>query len=108
MSLAGVGLIWAFKSSVGSSLVLDTQLLKAAVLISLSLLLDILQYVLGATIWFVYFRHKEKKGTKEGDDFLAPPQLNWPTWLIFYLKTAVMLIAYGCYIIPFLASRFGM
>jgi hypothetical protein len=108
MSLAGVGLIWFFKSGTGTSLSLDSQLLKAAFFIFLSLLFDLLQYVVGTTIWFVYFRQKEKKGTKLSDEFVAPPQLNWPLWSFFYLKSAAMLIAYICYIIPFLSSRFGI
>jgi hypothetical protein len=107
ISLAGVGLIWVFKSGTGISLSLDPRLLKAAFFIFLSLLLDFLQYLLGTTTWFVYYRHKERKGAKEKDEFLAPEWLNWPTWAVFYLKSAMMLIAYGSYIIPFLASRFG-
>jgi hypothetical protein len=107
ISLAGVGLIWIFKSGTSTSLSLEPPLLKAAFFIFLALIFDFLQYLLGTTIWFAYFRHKEKQGTKGGIEFLAPPQLNWPTWAIFYLKSAMMLIAYGCYIIPFLASKFG-
>jgi hypothetical protein len=107
ISLAGVGLIWIFKTGTGASLSLESPLLKAALFIFLSLLFDFLQYLLGTTIWFAYFRHKEKQGTKEDDEFLAPAQLNWPTWGLFYLKSAMMLVAYGCYIVPFLASRFG-
>jgi hypothetical protein len=106
ISLAGVGLIWIFKSGTGASLSLDPPLLKAAFFIFLSLLFDFLQYLLGTAIWFAYFRYKEKQGTKESADFLAPPALNWPTWGLFYLKSAMMLIAYGCYIIPYLASKF--
>ena len=108
ISLAGVGLIWIFKSEAGSSLSLDPSLLKAAFFIFLALLFDFLQYVLGTTIWFAYFRHKEKQGTDEDAAFLAPAQLNWPTWVLFYLKSGMMLVAYGCYIIPFLASKFGI
>jgi len=65
-----------------------------------------LQYVVGTTIWFLYFRYREKKGTKEDTEFLAPRQLNWPTWMLFYLKSAMMLIAYACYVLPFLAAKF--
>jgi hypothetical protein len=107
ISLAGVGLIWVFKSGTGSSLSLDPPLLKAAFFIFLSLLFDFLQYVLGTTIWFAYFRLKEKQGKKKDDEFLAPKQLNWPAWGLFYLKVATMLVAYGCYIIPFLACKLG-
>jgi hypothetical protein len=105
LSLAGVGLVWVFKSAAGSSLSLDPSLLKAAFFIFLALLFDFLQYMLGTGIWFVYYRYKERRGTQENDEFLAPPQLNWPMWSLFYLKSAMMLVAYACYIIPFLASK---
>jgi hypothetical protein len=108
ISLAGVGLIWVFKTSTASSpQQLEPPLLEAAFFIFLSLLLDFLQYFVGTTIWFVYFRHKEKQGVGEDEEFFAPPQFNWPTWALFYLKSAMMLIAYGRYIIPFLASKFS-
>lgn len=108
ISLAGVGVIWIFKSGTGGSLSLEAPLLKAAFFIFLALLLDLLQYILGTIIWFLYFRHRESKGTKQSDEFLAPPQLNWPMWLLFYLKAVAMLVAYGWYIVPFLAARFGV
>lgn len=105
LSLAGVGLIWVFKSAGGITLSLDPCLLRAALFIFLALAFDFLQYFVGTTIWFIYYRYKERKGTKESDEFLAPPQLNWVAWGFFYLKSAMMLVAYGGYIIPFLISR---
>lgn len=105
ISLAGVGIIWVFKSSAGGSLSLDPKLLRAALFIFVALLLDFFQYILGTTIWFLYFRYRELKGTKGNCEFLAPPSLNWPTWTLFYLKSVMMLIAYGCYIVPFLATK---
>jgi hypothetical protein len=105
ISLAGVGLIWVFRSVGGTSLSLDPTLLKAAFFIFLALLFDFLQYLLGTSIWFAYYRYKERKGTLETDEFSAPPQLNWPMWGMFYLKSVMMLAAYACYIIPFLASK---
>ena len=81
------------------------ELLLVILLIGLALLFDFLQYLLGTTIWFVYYRYKEGKGTKDSDEFMVPSQINWPMWGLFYLKSAMMLVAYACYIIPFLASR---
>lgn len=107
ISLAGVGLIWVFKSVSGTSILLEPQLLRAAFFIFLTLAFDFLQYVVGTTIWFIYYRYKERTGTREADEFLAPPQLNWPMWVLFYLKSAMMLVSYVCYIIPFLASKLG-
>ena len=108
ISLAGVGLIWVFKSAIGTpsaTLSLDPVLLRAALFIFLALLFDFLQYLLGTGIWFIYYRYKEKRGTQECDEFLAPAQLNWPMWALFYLKSAMMLVAYIGYIIPFLVSK---
>lgn len=107
ISLAGVALIWIFKSGTDSSISLERPLLKAAFFIFLALALDFLQYLSGTVIWFIYFRHKENAGVSKSVEFLAPPQLNWPMWTFFYLKSAAMLVAYGCYIIPFLACRLG-
>lgn len=107
ISLAGVGLIWIFRSGTDTSLSVEPQLLKAALFIFLALVLDFLQYLLGTSIWFIYFRYREHKGTNDADEFQASPKLNWPMWALFYIKSAMMLIAYGCYILPFLASRFG-
>jgi hypothetical protein len=108
MSLAAVALIWIFKSGTTTSLSLDPQLLRAAFCVFLALLFDFLQYLLGTTIWFAYFRYKEKRGSKENAEFLAPTQLNWPTWTFFYLKSALILVAYCRYILPYIASRFGV
>jgi hypothetical protein len=67
---------------------------------------DYLQYAVSASIWFLYFRHKENQGIKDDTDFKAPPKLNWPGWVFFYVKSALILIAYGWYIIPFLLRKF--
>jgi hypothetical protein len=86
LSLAGVGLIWVFRSGAGATdapLLLAPELLRAAVFIFLALLFDLLQYLLGTAIWGIYHRYKERKGTQESSEFLAPEQLNWPIWVCF-------------------------
>jgi len=79
---------------------------RASLFIFLALFLDLLQYLAGTTVWFLYFRHKERQGTLEEEQFLAPREMNWPTWTLFYSKATSMLVAYAVYIIPFLASKF--
>jgi len=106
LSLAGIALIWLFKSGTMIAPLIDVELLRAALFIFLALTLDFLQYLTGTTIWFLYFRHLEKRRTKEDAVFQAPAKLNWPTWLFFYLKSAALLIAYAAYIIPFLVRKF--
>jgi len=67
--------------------------LRAALFIFLALFWDLLRYLVGTVIWFLYFRHKEKQGTSEKHEFLAPEKLTWPTCALFYLKSATMLVA---------------
>jgi hypothetical protein len=107
LSLAGIALVWLFKSGTPEAPVIEKQLVRAALLIILALFCDLLQYLVGTAVWAIYFRHKEDRGTAETDDFTASPYLNWPTWGLFCLKSAMMLLAYVLYIIPFLVSRFG-
>jgi hypothetical protein len=106
LSLAGIAIVWLFKSGAPSLPVLDRELLQAALFIFLALFLDLVQYLTGTVIWFAYFRHKEKAGTTEADDFLAPEWLNWPTWVLFDLKATAMVIAYAFFILPFLLRKF--
>jgi hypothetical protein len=106
ISLAGIGLIWLFRSGTATDPLLDIRLLRAALFIFLALLFDFLQYLAGTVIWYCYFRHKEKNNTKLSDEVLAPTWLNWPTWTLFYVKSAMMVIAYAVFIIPFLLSKF--
>src|SRR4051794_22367944 len=101
LGLAAVGLIWIFKSGSATQPILEAPLLRAALFVFIALILDFFQYLLGTSIWFVYFRYKERNGTREHDEFLAPEQLNWPTWVVFYVKSAALVVAYSWYIVPF-------
>ena len=106
LSLAGIALIWLFRVGPDKTPVIDQGLSRAALFIFLALFFDFLQYLVGTLIWFLYFRYKETHGTSEEDEFLAPGRLTWPTWTPFHLKSAMMLVAYAAYIIPFLARKF--
>ncbi len=106
LSFAGIALIWLFHTDSKEGTALDQGLLRAAWFIFLTLLLDFLQYLVGTVIWFLYFRHKEKSGTSEDAEFLAPARINWPMWVFFFLKSAATLTAYIFYILPFLVRKF--
>jgi|SRR5450759_3328998 hypothetical protein len=106
LSLAGIALIWLFKSGDNPPYVLDQRLLRAALCIFVALFLDLMQYLVGTLIWFLYFRYRERSGTTEASEFLAPPALNAPMWSLFAAKAVLMSAAYAIYIIPFLYSRF--
>jgi hypothetical protein len=106
LSLGGIALLWLFRIGTERIFTLDQHLLRAAFFIFLALILDFLQYLIATTTWFVYFRYKEKQKIGENDTFLAPTQLNWAGWCLFYLKSTSILIAYAGFIIPFLMQKF--
>jgi hypothetical protein len=89
LSLAGVGIVWIFRSG-GDNPAIERDLLRAALFIFSALLCDFLQYFVGTVIWFLYFRSQEKRGVSLTDEVLAPVALTWPTWIIFYLKSVMM------------------
>lgn len=106
LSLAGIALIWLFNIGTGAKPALPHPLLQAALFIFLALFFDLLQYLLGTFTWFLYFRKKERAGTAPDKEFLAPVWINWPTWSLFCLKAAAMLVAYVGFILPFLFTTF--
>lgn len=83
LGIAGIALIWLFKSGTAANPSLDPGLLPAALFIFLAITLDFLQYLAGTLIWFMYFRYKERSGVAEEDHFEVPAQLTWPTWIFF-------------------------
>lgn len=107
LAFAGLGLIWLFRVGGEKSPALNQGLLRAALFISSALLFDFLQYLVGTLTWFLYFRSMEKKGVSPDETFLVPSTLNSPMWALFYLKSAMMLVAYIGYIVPFLIRRFA-
>ena len=106
LSLAGIALIWIFRTNADQTPTLHQDLLRGALFITVALACDLLQYLIGTLIWFRYFRYREKRGTPEEEDFAAPTMLNWPGWFLFTVKSVMMILAYGLYLIPFLATKF--
>ncbi|MGA9996850.1 MAG: hypothetical protein WBP93_15635 [Pyrinomonadaceae bacterium] len=95
LGFAGIALIWMFKTDLGGGKqVVPPELIPAARFIVIGLALDLLHYVAGTLIWAIYNRRKERAGTKEGTEFLAPPSINWPTLIFFWAKTIIMIYAY--------------
>lgn len=104
LGFAGIALVWVFKNDVEGRQTVPSELLPAALLIVIGLGVDLLQYVAGSLIWGIYNGLKERAETKEGTEFLAPRPINWPTLVLFWVKTIMMIFAY-IYILRFLVYR---
>jgi hypothetical protein len=106
LSLAGIALVWIFKTGSDTTAVLQPQLRQAAFFIFIALAMDLLQYLSSALIWFGYFHIKEKQNTPPTTKFDAPVWINWPNLAFFGLKALSMSIAYLWFILPYLFCTF--
>lgn len=104
LALAGIALIWIFKTQVGEQYRVPKELLPAAGFVVLALILDFLHYIVASLCWAIFNRFKEYRGTKEDDDFLAPGQINWPSLVFFWTKLIATIAAY-VYILRFVIFR---
>ncbi len=104
LSFAGLATIWLFKEGVGQRQHVPHELFMPGALIVSALAADFLHYLVGSAVWGSYNRHKERSGTAVTDEFEAPPALNWPTMVLFWLKVAFLLLSYGL-LLSFLIHR---
>jgi hypothetical protein len=65
LAISGIAAIWVFRESVDGGYKFDDASLVAGVSFCLSLLADLLHYVVGATLYRKFTRKKEGEGVKE-------------------------------------------
>lgn len=94
MALAGIAIVWIFRIGQDTGIKIPADLVVPLWCLVLSLTLDLAQYWLATAIWSGFHRSKEKRGVKEDEDFLAPPWINWPSLMLFYLKLIFLAAAY--------------
>jgi hypothetical protein len=95
LALAGIALIWVFKTEGVNGYELPNALLIPTVGLIVSLGSDLLQYFSGSLIWGAFHRHCEKKYPNNSDPKLeASVYFNWPGILFFYTKIISVLISY--------------
>ncbi len=94
LGLAGIAVIWLFKSDVQGAPKIPEALSLPLMLIILGLGLDFLQYVVATSIWGIFQRRKEIQGATAETEFLAPKQFNWPGIALFVFKVVTIIAAY--------------
>lgn len=111
LSLAGIAIIWLFKNENTGSVettthLLDKYLLWPLFFLSVSLLLDLVQYLIGGIIWINFFRKEEDKlqNTSDDPDIKAPKKYNKPIYVVYYTKIVMMVLAY-IFIICYLTDK---
>ena len=106
LALAGIALIWVFKSQGPNGFQLPNDLLLPSICLIASLGSDLLQYVVASITWGLFHRHHERKRSSiEVDpDIEASRFYTWPINVFFYGKIISVLIAYGFLLIHAIKS----
>jgi hypothetical protein len=103
LALGGIAIIWLFKINSNGTIALERFLLYPLISLSISLISDLLQYVLGGYIWKRFFITEEKKAialNKEDSinpldpEIKASKRLNKPIYYLYWIKIGVMIISY--------------
>jgi hypothetical protein len=101
LNLAGVAVIWIFKSTTAGGIPFSPFLLWSLAFHVLGLALDILQYAYASAAWGIFHRRREKSGITQQDQFGAPAKINVPTIVFFWGKAVATVTTYTlslCYI----------
>lgn len=107
LALAGIAIIWIFKNPDGSDKVIPQELTKPTFFLVSSLGVDLIQYLVGAIIWGLFFEYKEWQVNKkkvENKNITAPNLFSWTITSLFFIKIALMLTAY-IYLFDFLKNK---
>ncbi len=100
LAFAGIGIVWVFRSPIDGSIPPD--LLLPLSLYSVTLGLDLLQYLSASLMWGrlehkwekKWFKEKKELGIESNRDNLRPKYVRLPQTIFFYLKQATILVAY--------------
>jgi hypothetical protein len=101
LGLAGLAVIWIFKSI---DLTIPRQLYIPAILIVVGLGCDLIQYFLHSIIWHFALRKTIKQNMNPDDEFEHLQIMNYPAYVLWFLKILSVLVAYAC-LIKFLFER---
>ncbi|AMC10222.1 hypothetical protein Lupro_02680 [Lutibacter profundi] len=109
LALGGIAIIWIFKTTSNNVTSIPDILILPLIWLVVALGLDLLQYIVGGIIWWIYYKFKEsevKKGKILADaDIKAPSILPGIIHLIYWSKLTSTIIAYY-FLFAFLYSKF--
>lgn len=94
LGFAGIAVIWLFKVDAHGSPKISADLVLPLTLIVGALALDFLQYAVASVVWASFNRLKEYQAVGADEEFLAPRWINWPALFCFWVKTALLAVAY--------------
>ena len=104
LAYVGIAIVWIFKIGDADNFTIPKPLLWAMLFCAFTLIFDVLQYAYSSILYGIIGRAKEKQynalSTKKKKEVFIKelghhPACNWPSLVIFWLKPALILIAYA-------------
>lgn len=101
--IAGIAIIWLFKSTDKGQDVIDSFLMLPLISLCLAAVADLLQYLIGGMIWDRFFLNEERKvkikqlddpTTASDPDIKAPKKFSDLLYRFYWTKVGLMLISY--------------
>jgi hypothetical protein len=96
LALAGIAVIWLFKTTSTSTPIPKAYLLPLWFFLA-ALLLDLMQYVIAGLVWTAFEKKREREaGNSSGDTLVndSPGWINSGAWTCWTLKIALMAAGY--------------
>ena len=108
INFAGIAIVWIFVGKETETVPVPQHLYNACTFLVISIILDVLQYLVGTFSWHMCYLFKHKKNVADKDtDIHESEWVNVIPWLCIYAKTIVTAIGYG-YILSFLMKHFSL
>ena len=106
INFAGIAIIWIFVGKEGKAI--DQFLLSASLLVVISIILDVLQYLIGTVIWHIIYIYKHTKDTEDEYQKVRDREwINFITWACLYVKCIATGWGYY-YILRFFIMQFHL
>src|SRR5262245_60819335 len=93
-AFAGIALVWVFRLDTKPIATLPKPLVLPALSFATAVAADVLQYVAGTIIWFVFHLLHELRASGEDPELSHSRWLTVPTWFFFVVKLAAIEVGY--------------
>jgi len=95
LCFSGIAIIWIIKNNGAEhSNRLDNLLIMPLLLFTISLSIDLIQYLLQSILYSQFARHFEKQNIQDDQEVKIPRWINWPAITMFYAKILFTILSY--------------
>lgn len=94
LAFAGIAIIWIFKVEINESISLPNKFLLPLLLVLLSLVIDLIQYLYLSIIWTHFHRSKEREKINDEEEIKAPKSYSNIAYFLFYGKVFFNMAGY--------------